>query len=97
MRFREEVERLRTMTHPRVAGLFGVVSKAPYYIVTELSINGDLKSFLHTSSDKEDFDGKPAYVREQGREGDGGGKEREGPREGGMRGYHVKSLLFIFC
>ncbi len=62
VRFREEVERLKCLDHPRVAQLFGVVSKSPYFIVTELAINGDLKTFLKNSLDKEDEDGNPAYV-----------------------------------
>lgn len=62
MRFRDEVERLKCLDHPRVAQLFGVVSKSPYYLVTELAINGDLKTFLRNSLDMEDEDGNLAYV-----------------------------------
>ncbi len=60
MRFRDEVESLRSLEHPQVAGILGVVSKSPYYMVMELTINGDLKSFLLSSADKEDPDGNPA-------------------------------------
>ena len=60
VRFREEVERLKRLEHPQVARLFGVVSKAPYYMITELTINGDLKSFLLSSADREDHNGNPA-------------------------------------
>ncbi len=60
VRFREEVENLKRLEHPQVAKLFGVVSKSPYYMITELTVNGDLKSFLLTSADKEDHEGNPA-------------------------------------
>ena len=60
MRFREEVESLKPLDHPQVAGMFGVVSKSPYYLIMELTINGDLKSFLLASADKVDEDGEPA-------------------------------------
>ena len=60
VRFREEVERVKSLDHPRVASLFGVVSKSPYYLVAELGINGDLKTFLSNSRDKEDLEGKLA-------------------------------------
>ena len=36
----------RKLQHPRVARLFGVVSRNPYFAVFELPVNGDLKSFL---------------------------------------------------
>ena len=36
----------RRLSHPRVARLYGVVSHPPYWAVLELTINGDLKSFL---------------------------------------------------
>ena len=60
VRCRDEVETLKRLEHPQVAKLFGVVSKSPYYMITELTINGDLKSFLLNSADKEDHDGNPA-------------------------------------
>ena len=56
------MERLKCLDHPQVASLFGVVSKSPYYLVVEMAINGDLKTFLRNSSDKEDMEGNPAYV-----------------------------------
>ena len=51
------MENLKHLEHPQVAQLFGVVSKSPYYIVSELTINGDLKTFLVMSGDKEDLEG----------------------------------------
>ena len=60
VRFREEVESLKKLEHPQVGKLFGVVSKCPYYMVMELTINGDLKNFLLRSADKEDPEGNPA-------------------------------------
>ena len=60
VRFREEVESLKRLDHPQVGRLFGVVSRSPYYMITELTINGDLKNFLLESADKEDVDGNPA-------------------------------------
>ena len=60
VRFREEVERLKGLDHPQVGRLFGVVSKSPYYMITELTINGDLKNFLLTSAEREDSEGNPA-------------------------------------
>ena len=54
------MEALKSLDHPQVARLYGVVSKSPYYMIVELTINGDLKSFLLTSADKEDTEGNPA-------------------------------------
>ncbi len=60
VQFRDEVERLLSLEHPQVGKVLGIVSKSPYYIITELTINGDLKTFLVNSTDLEDSEGKPA-------------------------------------
>lgn len=39
----------RHLQHPHVGRVFGVVSPSPYYMVMELSVNGDLKTFLLTA------------------------------------------------
>ena len=40
----------RKFNHPNVAKLVGLVSLPPYYIVCELTVNGDLKTFLLAST-----------------------------------------------
>lgn len=36
----------RSFDHPNVGKLLGLVSQPPYYIAVELTVNGDLKTFL---------------------------------------------------
>lgn len=42
--------KIRKFNHPNVAKLIGLVSLPPYYIVCELTVNGDLKTFLLAST-----------------------------------------------
>ena len=42
----------RHLQHARVGRVFGVVSQSPYYLVMELTINGDLKTFLLTAAQR---------------------------------------------
>jgi len=59
VRFREDIAALMEFNHPHVARLFGVVSHSPYYAVLELTVNGDLKTFLISSSSSSVDSNKP--------------------------------------
>ncbi len=41
---------LRAFDHQNIGKLLGMVSQCPYYIVLEMTVNGDLKSFLLATS-----------------------------------------------
>lgn len=49
-KFREEIESHLDLQHRNVTKVFGVVSRTPYYALYELPVNGDLKTFLVTST-----------------------------------------------
>jgi hypothetical protein len=51
VRFREEAEEIKHLQHPNVGRVLGLVTgHAPYYLVLELTVNGDLKTFLLAAS-----------------------------------------------
>jgi serine/threonine protein kinase len=51
VRFREEVEEIKHLEHPNVGRVLGMVTgHTPYYQVLELTVNGDLKTFLLAAS-----------------------------------------------
>ncbi|XP_064393374.1 insulin-like growth factor 1 receptor [Halichondria panicea] len=50
VRFREDIDELMAFDHQSIGKLLGMVSQCPYYIVLEMTVNGDLKSFLLATS-----------------------------------------------